>query len=289
METKQVIAAMLKENTGRHFLDSGSAYGRHWEHNQARDFESEPEGILEAWARDGEIDLIASINVYHFLTRSLEYNEKLDNLLQRWLDLTWDNYKDHYPAKIRKFVSLLANKHSVGGLYGEGEPFSINTYNHDSLLSQAIQYWYFTLDDEPMVILQIHGGCDTRGGYTAPRVFYAYDEYPWILDDAHGTIGCTQCKSYWHTDDAYHWYSNNDGQNLEKHKACNTEDRAEVLSSLSVYNAPPVRVLAGMEEYRDRWDQEYQEHIKQIDNIIWIDDNRVPHCPLCEGKLELWI
>ena len=41
-KTADVIISMLKENTGAHFLDSGGAYGRNWERNQARDFESEP-------------------------------------------------------------------------------------------------------------------------------------------------------------------------------------------------------------------------------------------------------
>ena len=45
-ETREVIAEMLRENTGRSVLDSGDYYGRHWEANQNRDFEKEPEGLL---------------------------------------------------------------------------------------------------------------------------------------------------------------------------------------------------------------------------------------------------
>lgn len=40
MNTAEVIASMLTENTGRHMLDSGGAYGRNWERNHGRDVES---------------------------------------------------------------------------------------------------------------------------------------------------------------------------------------------------------------------------------------------------------
>ena len=33
-ELKKKVIEMLQENTGRHMLDSGGAYGRHWERNQ---------------------------------------------------------------------------------------------------------------------------------------------------------------------------------------------------------------------------------------------------------------
>jgi hypothetical protein len=36
----ETIRQMLKENTGRHPLDSGFGNGRHWQKNQDRDFES---------------------------------------------------------------------------------------------------------------------------------------------------------------------------------------------------------------------------------------------------------
>ena len=45
--TAEVIADMLRENTGKHFLDSGGAYGRHWERNQDRDFSAEPYAEVE--------------------------------------------------------------------------------------------------------------------------------------------------------------------------------------------------------------------------------------------------
>ena len=38
-KTKEVIYQMLIESTGQHMLDSGGAYGRHWERNQKMSLE----------------------------------------------------------------------------------------------------------------------------------------------------------------------------------------------------------------------------------------------------------
>ena len=32
--TEKMVFELITENTGQHFLDSGGAYGRHWERNQ---------------------------------------------------------------------------------------------------------------------------------------------------------------------------------------------------------------------------------------------------------------
>ena len=45
MLTAKIIYKMLTESTGKHMLDSGGAYGRHWERNQKKsfkDFKNEP-------------------------------------------------------------------------------------------------------------------------------------------------------------------------------------------------------------------------------------------------------
>ena len=71
----------VPENTGRHFLDSGSAYGRHWERNHGIDFESQPSGSLEFCNRNGETEILATLNVFHFLKERLEYNPELDQII----------------------------------------------------------------------------------------------------------------------------------------------------------------------------------------------------------------
>ena len=169
-KTEEIISSMLKENTGAHLLDSGGAYGRNWERNQEREFESEPRATLDLWG-----DL--SISLYHFLNDRLTYVEDEDEDFHDWAghrDEYWLTLMEEYPE-------------AIGGTY-KG---TINSYNHESMLSQVIQYvTYKNANDEPRILLQIHGGCDVRGGYTAPRVFAPEDEdIALFLESA--SIDCT--------------------------------------------------------------------------------------------------
>jgi len=48
----------------------------------------------------------------------------------------------------------------------------VNTYNGESMLSQVLQYTSLYHPDEGYyILLQIHGGCDVRGGYTDAKLF----------------------------------------------------------------------------------------------------------------------
>lgn len=215
-ETKEIIAAMLKENTGRHFLDSGGAYGRNWERNHGRDFEKEQESTLNV--RYGYIEV--SHNVYHWLSEKLTFAEEMQKLFDgfvRWYDLRneengWLFYADEFPRWLNEKFGV-----ECAGLYGDSSgPMTVNTYNNEDLLSQTIQYVYFELQepiefsnlyipDDCYVLLQIHGGCDVRGGYTAPKCFTLNDEVG-IFDNARASIGVNDEEIYWTTDDGYHWY-----------------------------------------------------------------------------------
>ena len=208
--TEQVVSEMLKENTGRALLDSGDYYGRHWEQNQSRKFQDEPEAWIQA---DGD-ELIVSLNVYHFLIRALEYAPGIDRAFHEWSDRP-ENKDKYWLELMEEFPNIYAKKtgQEVGGLYGEGAPFTVNTYNGDDLLSQVIQYHYFEIDGDPFALLQIHNGCDVRGGYTQPRAFRVYDDDLSIFDNARADIICENGHG-WHTDDGYHWYPHSDEPEL---------------------------------------------------------------------------
>jgi len=68
-KTEKVLLEMLKENTGEHFLDSGGAYGRHWQSNQGVDFTKRKEGW---WSWPGELS--ATKDLFHWLSQILEYD-----------------------------------------------------------------------------------------------------------------------------------------------------------------------------------------------------------------------
>ena len=217
LETREVIQNMLTENTGRHMLDSGGAYGRNWERNQGRDFAFEPAAVADwSW---GYVDI--TVSLYHALTEVLEYHPEGDALFHRWAT-TGDRTNEPWLPLMEAFAVDIGGV----GLYGDGAPITENSYNGESMLSQVIQYVMFTLEEdtpisdyldlgltdeedaEPAVLaadtyilLQVHGGCDVRGGYTAPRLFAldAYDEAEWFDVGRQASIFCNDCHAAWHT------------------------------------------------------------------------------------------
>ena len=166
MTTKELIYSMLIENTGRHFLDSGDAYGRKWELNQGKtieDFEREPEEHI-VW--NGNY-LERTVSVFHYLSQ-LETDELCD-----------------------EFNSMPCEDWDCEAVYGVSEAqwnwlkelgdikttHTFNTYNGDSDLSQILQGSWLTINDEQYLLLQIHGGCDARGGYTNAKLFKPQEDY----------------------------------------------------------------------------------------------------------------
>lgn len=173
MDTKEILQSMMTENTGRHMLDSGGAYGRHWESNQGIDFESD---VPEATWRGGP-----TVNVYHWLKDRVSYAPAMDRLFRIYCadsDDTW--YAD----------TCAFAEHMNDDRYED--VWGYNTYNGEDLLSQTLQWTGFTYDCERYILLQVHGGCDVRGGYTAPRVFQV--DYGFGHDVADAEIYCNSSK-----------------------------------------------------------------------------------------------
>lgn len=204
--TKRIIKEMLVENTGCHILDSGGACGRHWQRNRHIDFDKSPRAWYEIYCydRDGkfELEIIPSINVYHYLVSCLSYTKICEELEKDFfkfadeLDECWlvcmEEWFDH-------------TKFPVSYQYTE------NTYNDEySLLSQVLQYVYFVMDKREYVLLQIHNGCDVRGGYTMPRIFEINDDFH--CGDHHVIFYCLNEKCKFHF-----WFDNNQiGSDFEK-------------------------------------------------------------------------
>lgn len=170
--TEQVIFEMLTENTGRHMLDSGGESGRAWQRNQAltlEDFRNAPRVTLDAkW---GDV----TVSLFHHLTEKLTYSEEWTAAL--------NEYAETYDGSWLEVMETFPTELGFKRLYTE------NSYNHESLLSQVIQYTVFSTGRELLVALQIHGGADVRGGYTAPRVFSIVDEYDLVSEEA--SVYCT--------------------------------------------------------------------------------------------------
>lgn len=175
-KTEKVLVGMLTENTGCDILDSGGAYGRSWQRNQARAFWDEPETSLSFavrnWNGEDHLEINVTHNVYHWLRSRLEYDPSMDRRFQAFRRRA-ENKDEYDLAIMESFPKHLTEKtgNECTGIHYDGEPMTVNTYNGEDLLSQTIQFILFNHDNVSYVILQIHGGCDVRGGYTRPRVF----------------------------------------------------------------------------------------------------------------------
>lgn len=174
MKTKKTylqkkIENIMKTSTGAHFLDSGGAYGRHWERNQKKGIDWSQGIILEK-------DWGCSIPIHQYMNTMFETDEntkKFNRVLS----------KEYYWTQ--EAIGVLSEKFEdidtgTGWWSGGG-----NTYNDDNDLSQGFQYELFSYDGWSYVIFQLHQGCDIRGGYTNSVVFKVKDAdyfFSWRCD-----------------------------------------------------------------------------------------------------------
>ena len=269
-QTGDVLQAMLTEDTGQHFMDSGGAYGRGWQQNKGRDFDAEPTAILTV--EEGYIDIRRS--TYHFLVECLEFDEAMD---QRFF--YFDEGKEiagPWLATMEEFAESI----EATGIYGEGAPVTVNTYNHDSLLDQVIQYVYFELNEQGYVLLQIHGGCDVRGGYTAPKAFRCnIESSPSIFSDGEAQITCKGSDTFYRdlrVIDSHRWYVQEGSWETDHYESAD----ARFLSEF-----PIITAFDKVEEHK------VHEKAKIAggggSGTIWQDSDGV-HCPLCGEVLEVW-
>lgn len=187
--TGQIVAEMLKENTGRGLCDSGDAYGRNWQRNAARDFAAGPvvSCTWRTWRKEGEPHGVpepdTTISLYHWMVGCLEFDPEMQARLDAFV--ANEDVEDESWLGIQE---MFAEHEHAAGLH-EREPNTINTYNDpDSWhCSQVLQYVEVYAEDrqEPShLIVSVHGGCDVRGGYTAPKCFKLRVEYYEALDKA---------------------------------------------------------------------------------------------------------
>lgn len=279
--TEEVFIDMLKENTGRHMLDSGNFYGRNWEQNQSRNFIDEPYCTLSF-----RYGIEVSLNLFHFLKQRLVYNWFLQGQFTRFAN-SKAHADDSWFENVRDFTEMKARKAGFKDGY-EGWPYADNTYNYNSLLSQGLWYTRWIDDDGEHYIVMIHGGCDVRGGYTAPKAFDAKDWYS-LCDYNVATIVCSKCYASWRTDDGYNWCPEDDAIRIPPPH----EVSAQLAFHIEVpYNPAPFELLP----LRNlSWEsQKAYEHIEVEEfpknperGILYIDTEGKGLCPYCfKGVLE---
>ena len=193
--TECVLKAMFCESTGSHFLDSGGAYGRGWERAQAvkdQDWMTFPyiNKDIHQYS-DGRYELSLTKNTYQFLCDKLKYDIEMDKVFHQFANKNKDSYYSNMDDFVRnpdeweidnKIWNIDSNVEDYKNLGG------YNTYNGESCLDKTLQWNIFAIYNGELeghyMILQIHNGCDVRGGYSTPHVF-TFDEdefYCWLSD-----------------------------------------------------------------------------------------------------------
>lgn len=167
MKTKELIYKMLTESTGAHPGDSGGAYGRHWERNQKKsfeDFDNEPEEVYTLYKKGKWIE--RRVSVFHYLSQL-----ELDALCDQFNSMPCEDWDSDYYGMSRAQQDFLEDNHEI--IWGR----VFNTYNGDSDLSQVLQGQWLEIFGEQYLLLQIHQGCDVRGGYTDAKLFKTREDY----------------------------------------------------------------------------------------------------------------
>lgn len=173
-KVQKLIYSMLTENTGGHFLDSGDAYGRHWERNQKKsinDFMNEDAVIYYIDTESKHPYIERTVSVFHYLS-NLELDEICDKFNKANSDTKdWDG----------ELYGVSAKGEGVLKNYGIEVDRQWNTYNGDSDLSQTLQGANLKIfvdgQFEDYILVQVHNGCDVRGGYTDAKLFKMNDDF----------------------------------------------------------------------------------------------------------------
>ena len=179
--TKQMIMEQLHESTGQALCDSGGAYGRHWERNQGKTWEelSEPALELEAYVYTHgevpELELTGTVKLAAYMENNLTYSAALQAAYETWVAENDPDDEAYDMQHMEDFANAVhhGGKNDITGI--------IYTYNEDNCLSQDIQYIQFKWMDEDefeqtVVLVQVHQGCDARGGLGSPKAYIIRDD-----------------------------------------------------------------------------------------------------------------
>jgi hypothetical protein len=160
---KQKLIELLTENTGKALCDSGDAYGRNYERNQNIDFDKTDRVSFDLYTdSDGNTSIDFSVSLYHFFSEILEINDVTDFLNSQY-SKWYDSLNDDDVCGVDLFVKFINGTTKQECMY--------NTYNYENNLSQVFQFYVFQYNNEFYAIIEIHGGCDVRGGYTDSCIF----------------------------------------------------------------------------------------------------------------------
>lgn len=219
--TQRKLLEMWHENTGTHMLDSGGAYGRNWERNQAKTLEdlTAPEGYFEK-------DETLTLNTFAFLSKHLTFTDgarALTEMFRAWVD-SKEMQEAYYntPYSMEEFLHTINAKPQLT----DNEIMSFNSYNWENWADATLQGVCFALGDTNYTALSYHGGADVRGGYTDLVIFESCTY--WLMEMSDVEVWCGACKVHGHIRGMVDEDYTNDNDDIE------TPDGYDVMSGCPV-------------------------------------------------------
>lgn len=162
LATATAIADMLKENTGRHMLDSGGIYGYGYDVRKDVDYPNTP----DHYTRNG----FYVKSTFHHLLDNLTVDAEENARFARFASQP-EHQDEPWSATLDAYCRTMHYTAENAGL----------TYNTENFLDVDFQ-WVEVDDkedfnDRELVVVRSHNGCDIRGGYSAPVWFTYNDNY----------------------------------------------------------------------------------------------------------------
>jgi hypothetical protein len=167
-----VFAKACRHNSGSHFLDSGDAYGRHWQKPAIA--RKDGAAVLDVW-RD---EITGTIETAHFLAEHMAVDADMQAQFEEWSEGQAGSWFE------------LAEKFATEHL-GLVQRARDNVYNGENDLTQVYIWEVYTpeddgrdwiFDNDALTVIFVHTGCDVRGGYSAPIFCRTRGEYSVPVD-----------------------------------------------------------------------------------------------------------
>lgn len=218
--------------------------------NQTRDLENE---LICSVVGYGAGDWGVRVSTLHWLCHFLTYDERLDNVYQRWEEL---HSRSGGLFAMKAFFAWYETRRKDLDLEFDGVHY---TYNWENNLSQDFQYCYIDAKRNRQeigtwVLLQTHNGVDARDGLANIRVFQLHDREGAFHYYNDVSVGCKE-GHYWDSQDGYDFHNN--------------ESKYNELRTL------PHRAKRESDGVRRKLGE------------LWMDNNEVLYCPLCRRRNPL--
>jgi hypothetical protein len=165
----EAIAKAFRYNSGKHFLDSGNFYGRHYEKPPINDSQD----LVSIHCYRDEVT--ATIETALFLAKTCDVDFDLQQQFEEWAaleensELSWFDAGEQFATEVLGLTQLVKD----------------NTYNGENDLSQDYVWEVYSkndkgdwiYDDDALLVVYAHTGCDVRSGYAYPLFLRCNGDY----------------------------------------------------------------------------------------------------------------